>query len=174
MRLRAGKDRLCMLWGCLIPILNSTFIQLSTTGSLFYTLFPRLIQDWTSCTILQEIPKSKLVQRPCPIYRKIKLPCRATTVWPTPPMVMGRCSNLSTLDCWYSQVLRNEVPLSRCGLNGPRSAERVTLPITRQFVAVRSWPGSTLDLTYIASSWRCITEVILVECFWYSWNKWND
>jgi hypothetical protein len=126
-----------MLRGCLIPIINTIFIVLSTTAYLF-TLFS------SSCpktqpleSLVQERPKSNLLQLPSPLYRKTTLPRCAVTRRPTPRMMKCRCSSTSTPDSRYSRVDKNEKPLGRFVLNALWPSERVDLRITLQPVIDR-------------------------------------
>jgi hypothetical protein len=53
-----------MLWGWLIPIINTTFIELCTTAYLFTLGLHISSQNSTSCLCLARAPKSYHLQRP--------------------------------------------------------------------------------------------------------------
>ena len=65
-------------------------------------------------------------------------------------MVQRWCSDTVPLGSQYSRVRRDEKPLGKCGLNGFRAAERVTLQIIRLFVEVRILTVSSVNQTYVA------------------------
>jgi len=77
-----------MLWGCLIPIINTSFIEISTTAYLFL-FFPLSYPKTLPLeSLVQERHKSNLLGSSSPMYMRIKLPLRATTLLPTPRMVV--------------------------------------------------------------------------------------
>ena len=124
-----------MLQGCLIPIINTTFIELSTTAyltSLYSMSYPKT-QPLDSLD--QECPKSNLLHCLSPIYRRTKLPRRVATLLPTTRMVVHGCSDSSTPGSRYCRVDRNETRIGRCGLNVLLPIEKANLRITRLSVA---------------------------------------
>jgi hypothetical protein len=133
-----------LLRECLIPIINTTFIELSTTAYLF-ALFPSSYSKTQPLDSLdQERPKSKHRHCPSPIYRKTELPRHIATLLPTPQMEVHQCSDTSALGNRYSRVDRNEIPLGRCGLGVFLPIEKANRRITLQSVVVRIRIGSSV------------------------------
>jgi len=118
-------------------------------------------------SLVQERPKLNLPHKPFPIYRKTKLPCRATTLQPTPRMVMRRCSNTSTPGNRYSRVRRNEKPLGRCALNRPLPSDKADLRMTRLLVVERIRIVSNVDQTCVVWSRRWIRVAIVIRFFFF-------
>jgi len=153
-----------LLQGFLIPIFNTPFIELSTTAYLWIISLLVLSKGSTSCTISQESPKSNRLQFLSPRYRKIKYPRRATTLRPTPRMVMRWCSSTSIPGSRYPRVCRNEKQLGRCGLYMLLPTEKDILQLIRQLVEEHIRVVSNVDQTYVAWSRRWI-RVEIVNLF---------
>jgi len=106
-----------LLRGCLIPIINTTFIEISTTAYLFL-FFPSSYPKTLPLESLdQERLKLNLLQSPSAMIRKIKLPLRTTTHLPTPQMVVVLYSDTSIPGSGYSRFRRTEKRLGMCALN---------------------------------------------------------
>ena len=127
-----------VLRGCLIPIINKTFIELSTTAYPFSLSF--LVSSWnsTSCPRLGRASKSYWLQLPSPEYRKIKLLRRTTNPRKIPRMLMCRCSDIVAPCTRYSRTHRNVKPPGRCGLNRPLPIEKEDSRKTWLSVAVHT------------------------------------
>jgi len=121
-----------LLLGCLIPIINTTFIDLSTTAYLFTRFSTSCPKTQPLESLVEERPESNHLQFLSPIYWKIKLPLRATTLLPTPRMAMRQCSSTSIPGSRYSRVDKNGTPLGKCGLIVLLPIDRANRRITRQ------------------------------------------
>jgi len=152
-----------LLRGCLIPIINTTFIELSTTDYLF-ALFLRVSSwDSTSCTHLARASKSQRPQEPFSNYRKIKLLRWTTNPRKTPRMVMLRCWDIPTPGIQYCRICRNEKLAGKCGLNGARPIENKDCAKIQLSVAVHTRQVNNDVQAYKAQSCVCMSEVILVK-----------
>jgi hypothetical protein len=96
-----------LLQGFLIPIINTTFVEICTTAYLITLFSSSCPKTQRLDSRVQEWPKSHLLNCPLLIYRKTKLPRRVATLWPTPRMVVHRCSDTSTPGNQYSRVNKN-------------------------------------------------------------------
>lgn len=153
-----------MLWGCLISIINTTLIELSTTVYLFAPTFIVLFKDSTLCTDTQEWPKANLLHWRSTSYMKLKSSLPATTLRPTARIVVHLCSSTATPSHPYSRVRWNAKPLCRSELNALLSAEILTLRIRWKFLVDHTRIVSSQNETYVAWSQRCMREAIIYVC----------
>ena len=136
---------------------------LSTTTYLFLFLSLSYPKTQPLVPLVQELPKLNLLQLPSPIYRKIKLSLRATTLRPTPRMVTRQCSDTSTPGNQYSRVRKNKKPLGRCGLNVLLPTDTVDFGMTWQPVAEHIRILSSIDQIYVAWSRRCMRVEMVIK-----------
>jgi len=125
-----------LLWGCLIPIINTTFIELSTTDYLFSLSL--LVSSWNSTSWPHLARGSQMNLFQCPILKWTKIKLRRWTTNPRkiPCMVMRWYWDTSAPGTRYSCTRRKEKPPSRCGLNGALPIEKEDCRKTQLSVAV--------------------------------------
>ena len=127
-----------MLQGFLIPIINTTYIELSTTAYLTISFSPRLILRPNLLHLHSKSNQSKTVPSLSPQTMQITPLHRTTTLPTTPSMVMQKCSNISAPGNRYSRVRKNVKPLGRCELNSALPNWSEGCRNVRQLVAVRT------------------------------------
>jgi len=162
-----------MLMCWLMSILLRGFLIPMNQYSIYRMMYSRLSRkslsllmlslDSTSCTATQEHAKSNFLHRPSPGSRNIKFPCRATTLLHSPWMVVCRVSRTMIPGIQYFRQCNNEKRRGRCGLNQLLATQKVTLWITRQLDAEHIRTVSSLNQTYVAWSWRCMREVMVIR-----------
>jgi len=133
-----GASLLMLLWGCLIPIINTTFIKLSTTAYLFSLSL--LVSSWdsTCCDLLARDSKSNRCQFPSPMYMNTKLPHQTTTPRKIPWTVICLCLDIVAPGIRYSRVRRNKKPHGKCGVNAALLIRKVDCWNSQQCIAVQT------------------------------------
>jgi hypothetical protein len=100
-----------------------------------------------------------------PIWRYIRFPHRATTLLPTPHMVVRWCSSTATPGSQYSRFERKVKPLSRCGINVLLPTEKADLRMIRHPSGDHIRIVSSVVQKYVAWSCRWIRDEIIARVY---------